>query len=160
MHCSWDLLLEATGTVVKSPRSKVYIDPSLPFVTKTLATSICLLHYGWVQKGWNVLSTGVTVVVSKITTSRRSFTLDAFDAVSTLVPFVWTYQQNQQSFSSVFLSQQTSEHYFQYNKPAKRTGRLFSEGQTLGERCQMSRELHRLTSRDTERPVNCHYTWE
>jgi hypothetical protein len=36
--------------------------------------------------------------------------------------FVWTYQQNQQPFSSVFLSQQTSEQYFQHNKPAKRTG--------------------------------------
>jgi hypothetical protein len=37
--------------------------------------------------------------------------------------FVWTYQQNQQSSSSVFLSQQTSEQCFQHNKPAKRTGR-------------------------------------
>jgi hypothetical protein len=36
--------------------------------------------------------------------------------------FVWTYQQNQQSSSSVFLSQQTSEQCFQHNKPAKRTG--------------------------------------
>jgi hypothetical protein len=35
--------------------------------------------------------------------------------------FVWTYQQNQQSSSSVFLSQQTSEQCFQHNKPAKRT---------------------------------------
>jgi hypothetical protein len=37
--------------------------------------------------------------------------------------FVWTYQQNQQPSSSVFLSQQTSEQCFQHNKPAKRTGR-------------------------------------
>jgi hypothetical protein len=36
--------------------------------------------------------------------------------------FVWTYQHNQQPSSSVFLSQQTSEQYFQHNKPAKRTG--------------------------------------
>jgi hypothetical protein len=36
--------------------------------------------------------------------------------------FVWTYQQNQQPSSSVFLSQQTSEQCFQHNKPAKRTG--------------------------------------
>jgi hypothetical protein len=36
--------------------------------------------------------------------------------------FVWTYQQNQQSSSSVFLSQQTSEQCFQHNKPVKRTG--------------------------------------
>jgi hypothetical protein len=36
---------------------------------------------------------------------------------------VWTYQQNQQSSSSVFLSQQTSEQCFQDNKPAKRTDR-------------------------------------
>jgi hypothetical protein len=36
--------------------------------------------------------------------------------------FVWTYQQNQQSSSSVFLSQQTSEQCFQHNKPAKQTG--------------------------------------
>jgi hypothetical protein len=39
--------------------------------------------------------------------------------------FVWTYQQNQQSSSSVFLSQQTSEQCFQHNKPAKRTGCTF-----------------------------------
>jgi hypothetical protein len=38
--------------------------------------------------------------------------------------FVWTYQQNQQPSSSVFLLQQTSEQCFQHNKPAKRTGRL------------------------------------
>jgi hypothetical protein len=36
--------------------------------------------------------------------------------------FDWTYQHNQQLSSSVFLSQQTSEQYFQHNKPAKRTG--------------------------------------
>jgi hypothetical protein len=36
--------------------------------------------------------------------------------------FVWTYQHNQQLSSSVFLSQQISEQYFQHNKPAKRTG--------------------------------------
>jgi hypothetical protein len=36
--------------------------------------------------------------------------------------FVWTYQQNQQPSSSVFLSQQISEQCFQHNKPAKRTG--------------------------------------
>jgi hypothetical protein len=37
------------------------------------------------------------------------------------VLFVWTYQQNQQQSSSVFLSQQISEQCFQHNKPAKRT---------------------------------------
>jgi hypothetical protein len=37
--------------------------------------------------------------------------------------FVWTYQQNQQLSSSIFLSQQTSKQCFQHNKPAKRTGR-------------------------------------
>jgi hypothetical protein len=36
--------------------------------------------------------------------------------------FVWTYQHNQQPSSSAFLSQQTSEQYFQHNKPAKRIG--------------------------------------
>jgi hypothetical protein len=40
---------------------------------------------------------------------------------------VWTYQQNQQPSSSVFLSQQTSEQCFQHNKPAKRTGYLFTK---------------------------------
>jgi hypothetical protein len=39
--------------------------------------------------------------------------------------FVWTYQQNMQQSNSVFLSQQTSEQYFQHNKPAKRTGCVF-----------------------------------
>jgi hypothetical protein len=39
--------------------------------------------------------------------------------------FVWTYQQNQQPSSSVFLTQQTSEQCFQHNKPAKRTGCWF-----------------------------------
>jgi hypothetical protein len=41
---------------------------------------------------------------------------------NTVALFVWTYQHNQQPSSSVFLSQQTSEQYFQHNKPAKRTG--------------------------------------
>jgi hypothetical protein len=45
-------------------------------------------------------------------------------SIPAFVLFVWTYQQNQQPSSSVFLSQQTSEQCFQHNKPAKRTGRL------------------------------------
>jgi hypothetical protein len=32
--------------------------------------------------------------------------------ITTFAPFVWTYQQNQQLSSSVFLSQQTSEQCF------------------------------------------------
>jgi hypothetical protein len=36
-----------------------------------------------------------------------------------LALFVSLDQQNQQSSSSVFLSQQTSEQYFSHNKPAK-----------------------------------------
>jgi hypothetical protein len=51
----------------------------------------------------------------------------------TIALFVWTYQHNQQPSSSVFLSQQTSEQYFQHNKPAKRTGcMLFMFKCTLG----------------------------
>jgi hypothetical protein len=50
------------------------------------------------------------------------------DGATTMTPsialFVWTYQQNQQPSSSIFLSQQTSEQCFQHNKPAKRTGRM------------------------------------
>jgi hypothetical protein len=49
--------------------------------------------------------------------------------------FVWTYQQNQQSSSSVFLSQQTSEQCFQHNKPAKRTGWKKVLGNCESEKC-------------------------
>jgi hypothetical protein len=48
--------------------------------------------------------------------------------------FVWTYQQNQQPSSSVFLSQQTNEQCFQHNKPAKRTGRYYPLSCSYGKR--------------------------
>jgi hypothetical protein len=42
--------------------------------------------------------------------------------------FVWTYQQNQQPSSNIFLSQQTNEECFQHNKAAKRTVCMFTHG--------------------------------
>jgi hypothetical protein len=53
----------------------------------------------------------VCVVTFDVTCVKKTDTL-----------FVSLYQQNQQPSSSVFLSQQTSEQYFQHNKSVKQTG--------------------------------------
>jgi hypothetical protein len=56
----------------------------------------------------------------------NSFSVQEINAL-----FIWSYQQNQQPSSSVFLSQQTSEQCFQHNKPAKRTGCKLAGGQVF-----------------------------
>jgi hypothetical protein len=72
--------------------------------------------------------------------------------------FVWTYQQNQQSSSSVFLSQQTSEQCFQHNKPAKRTGCMMAAGErrravdAVGSR-RPYRQRQRVVSSPMVRPI-------
>jgi hypothetical protein len=63
--------------------------------------------------------------------------------------FVWTYQQNQQPSSSIFLSQQTSEQCFRHNKPVKRTwcGSVLSS--TLRSRVRTARFHPAMKSRST-----------
>jgi hypothetical protein len=74
-------------------------------------------------------------------TSANSFDLSAESAVVGTL-FVWTYQQNQQPSSSVFLSQQTSKQCFQHNKPAKRTGTgAECAGTDTGAECASGRQM-------------------
>jgi hypothetical protein len=72
---------------------------------------------------------------------RSSIVKTVLESIASAL-FVWTYQQNQQSSSSVFLSQQTSEQCFQHNKPAKRTGCSLRNCREKIEEIRMDAHMH------------------